>query len=415
MTKITSISVRNFERIISADVTPGTHLFIVGGKNGHGKSSLLDAVKSVLGGKRASPDEAVHFGAEQADTTIKLDNGLEIRKKIKPDGSESVSVTRSIDGALAKVSSPQQLLSQLAGSLALDPFALMRLDDKAQLKVLRDLTGLDTSSFDVAEKKAFDERTDVGRRGKELSAQIEGIPLDESAPTAPADTAELMRQLAAEQAKTSAVEAGKRSIEAAQRKVASAEAEVERLTALLAQAESAAATARSELVRVSESAPCDAGNDAPIREAIANASDDNARYEAQVRRRKLVEQRQAMTDKWQALTSTIDKARADKAAAIAAAKMPIDGLELTETGVRYLGAPLKQASSAQQLQVSLAIAAALAPQLRTLLIREGALLDEDSLAAVAKFCESNDIQVLMERVGIGEECSIVMHDGMVLS
>ena len=414
MTKITSISVRNFERIIAADVTPGTHLFIVGGKNGHGKSSLLDAVKSVLGGKRASPDEAVHFGAESSDTTIKLDNGLEIRKKIKPDGSESVSVTRSIDGALAKVSSPQQLLSQLAGSLALDPFALMRMDDKAQLKVLRDLTGLDTSSFDVAEKKAFEERTDIGRRGKELSAQIEGIEFDAST-LEPVDTAELMRGLAAEQAKTAAVEAGKRAIEAAQRKVASAEAEVARLTALLAQAESAAATARSELVRVSESAPCDAGNDAPIREAIANASNDNARYETQVRRRKLVEQRQAMTDKWQALTATIDKARADKAAAIAAARMPIDGLELTETGVRYLGAPLKQASSAQQLQVSLAIAAALAPQLRTLLIREGALLDEDSLSAVAQFCEANDIQVLMERVGIGEECSIVMHDGMVLS
>ena len=53
------------------------------------------------------------------------------------------------------------------------------------------------------------------------------------------------------------------------------------------------------------------------------------------------------------------------------------------------------------------------PKLRIVLIRDGSLLDEQSLAAVSAMAEQYDAQVWMERVGEGKEVSVVIKDGRV--
>lgn len=77
------------------------------------------------------------------------------------------------------------------------------------------------------------------------------------------------------------------------------------------------------------------------------------------------------------------------------------------------GLPFEQASQAVRVRVSLAIVEAMKPRLRCVLMREGAFLDDDMLAVVAQWAIDKDMQVLMERVGTGPECSIIMHDGRV--
>jgi len=75
--------------------------------------------------------------------------------------------------------------------------------------------------------------------------------------------------------------------------------------------------------------------------------------------------------------------------------------------------PFDQAGGADKMQVSLAIGMALNPTLRVLLIRDGSLLDEDSLQFVADMVGKNDYQCWIERVGEGEEVSVVIEDGQV--
>jgi hypothetical protein len=77
------------------------------------------------------------------------------------------------------------------------------------------------------------------------------------------------------------------------------------------------------------------------------------------------------------------------------------------------GLPLEQASSAEQLRASVAIGLAMHPKLKVLLVRDGSLLDEQSLAMVAKMAEQAGGQVWLERVSKGAECSLVIEDGMV--
>jgi hypothetical protein len=74
-----------------------------------------------------------------------------------------------------------------------------------------------------------------------------------------------------------------------------------------------------------------------------------------------------------------DKRNADKRAKIAAAMMPVDGIEFAEDeSILLSGLPFEQASDAEQLRASIAIAMAANPRLRVIRVRGGSLLEEDA-------------------------------------
>ena len=105
---------------------------------------------------------------------------------------------------------------------------------------------------------------------------------------------------------------------------------------------------------------------------------------------------------------------AEKLKQIKDAKYPLQGLSVSDSGdVLLEGLPFEQAASAEQLRASVAIGLALNPKLRVLLIRDGSLLDEDSLALLCKMAEDADAQVWLERVGTDGDVSVVIEDGMV--
>ena len=93
--------------------------------------------------------------------------------------------------------------------------------------------------------------------------------------------------------------------------------------------------------------------------------------------------------------------------------MPVKGLSFGEGEVVFNGLPLNQASDAEQLRVSIAIAMAANPKLRVLRIRDGSLLDERSLAAVATMADTQDYQIWIERVDSSGKVGVHMEDGEV--
>ena len=85
----------------------------------------------------------------------------------------------------------------------------------------------------------------------------------------------------------------------------------------------------------------------------------------------------------------------------------------------FNGVLLEQASAAEQLRISAAIGAALNPKLRIMLLRDGSLLDQQSMTLLEKFASETDTQIWIERVadepgGVGiyiEEGEVVAVDG----
>ena len=72
------------------------------------------------------------------------------------------------------------------------------------------------------------------------------------------------------------------------------------------------------------------------------------------------------------------------------------------------------AEVAEQLRVSAAMGLAMNPTVKVLLIRDGSLLDDDSMKMLAEMADAAGGQVILERVGKGAECSVIIEDGMVL-
>jgi hypothetical protein len=152
---------------------------------------------------------------------------------------------------------------------------------------------------------------------------------------------------------------------------------------------------------------------AEIRDQIANAETVNNKVRANAARREAANTLKALLVRANGLTEAIDAIDEAKKHALERAPFPVEGLSLDESGVIFNGLPFDQASSAEQLRISVAIGLALNPSLKVLLIRDGSLLDADNLAMVAEMAATADAQVWIERVSEGAECQVIIEDGMV--
>lgn len=428
MSKITSITVDNIKRISHAEVTPGTHLFVVGGKNEQGKSTLLDAIEMAFGGKRVMPAKPVRDGSDSAEIIVELDDGYRVRQRHTPSGVTTTLAHTGADGVRSEIKSPQAMLTAMAGTLALDPLAFTREAPAKQRATLQELVKLDTTALDTAEAEAMERRKNVVAAGKETSARIDAIAPDPDAPTERLDPAQLMADLQRERALTDARDKAIRASEnlgrqadaamAAATEAADRRIELERELERAKQAEMQANARADELDKKAKQAEEAAfampqGVTEPIEAKIASVSDHNSRVDHAAARAELVARRDKLRDEAAQLNERIAATRAEREKAIRSAPWPVEGLGLSESGITYNGLPFEQARQAVRVRVSLAIVEAMKPRLRCVLMREGAFLDDDMLAVVAQWAIDKDMQVLMERVGTGPECSIIMHDGRV--
>ncbi len=48
-----------------------------------------------------------------------------------------------------------------------------------------------------------------------------------------------------------------------------------------------------------------------------------------------------------------------------------------------------------------------------ILIRDGSLLDDDSMSEVYRFAQEHDVQVWIERIGSADEDALIIEDGEV--
>jgi predicted ABC-type transport system involved in lysophospholipase L1 biosynthesis ATPase subunit len=151
----------------------------------------------------------------------------------------------------------------------------------------------------------------------------------------------------------------------------------------------------------------------PIQAQIDGAETTNAAIRANNAARGKVNRQAELRADYKALTEQIEALDKRKADGLAAAKFPVEDLGFDESGVTFRGVPFKQASGAEQLRVSLAMAIALNPKLRVIRIADGSLLDSDNLALVESIARENDFQVWIEMVGDGNGRGIIIEDGSV--
>lgn len=411
--KVLRLQAENIKRLIAVDITPDGAVVQITGKNGAGKSSVLDSIWYALGGERNIPGEPIRKGEKGAKVTLDLGD-LIVERKWTEKGSYLAVTNR--EGL--KHPNPQKVLDALCGKLTFDPLEFTRLKPEDQAKTLAALVGLDLSAIEADRKRLYEERRDTNRDVKRLEAECAGLPTE---------MPELLDVKAAEN-EVRAVREQERSVTSHQQGVAMAETAVSNAKGALekaqedviearrkvALAEAAVTDAENRLVIIQKSAP--KSSDRTLEEALAAvraATDSEANYNRWQLAEKSRNNLKAVQSKSEQLTKQIERLDERQAAAIAACEFPLPTLEIVGGVVRFGGVPFDQCSSAEQLRVSTAIAMKMNPKLRILRIADGSLLDRKSMQMLEELAESQDYQVWLEVVESEDPTAVWIEDGAI--
>jgi DNA repair exonuclease SbcCD ATPase subunit len=423
---IVRLNAENIKRLSAVEITPNGNLVEITGKNGQGKTSVLDAIYWALAGTKPIQGKPVRDGADTGSVTIDLGEYVVTRKfRVRDDGEYTTSLTvANKDGA--KYSDPQKLLNALVGDLTFDPLDFSRMKPLDQVVALRALVpGYDFAEADRLNKKDFEARTDVNRDIRDLQARVEAITVPDGTPDERVDLAALMDELqkaldANEEARRHAerLSSHTAAIASLEDEIRRGRSDIARLQSDIAQIEKAIADKELGIEEyrdlIDNLGPTQTGVDTTgVRLRISESEMINRSVELKKQRRALNAELRAKTEESASLTGSISARKAAAAKAVREADLPVEGLELTEDSVLLNGVPFDQASDAEQLRVSIAVAGAMNPRLRVIRVRDGSLLDDDSMAALASYAEANGLQVWVETVQSGREAAIVIEDGHV--
>lgn len=414
--RIVRLNAENIKKLKVVEITPTGDIVQITGANGSGKTSVLDSILWALAGTKNIDTKPVRDGAEKG--LIELDLGdITVTRRFKAGGGSSLSIEAK-DGTELK--SPQSLLDKYLGPLSFDPLEFSRMDAKQQLEQLRKLVKIevDIDGLDFDNRRDFETRTTVNRRVKDLDARVSAIVIDPTCPSEPVQVGEIAEEMerAVEANRLIDQEVHRRTARTAKMEELRDDMEtVDRQMEVLKQQREKLAMqfAEYDAQQQNEEPVADKTDITTYRAQINDAQSINARVAERKERDRLRGELAAAEGEATALTKKMDERAEQKRNAITAARMPIDGLGIGEGEVTYRGLPFTQASSAEQLRVSVAIAMAANPDLRVLRIKDGSLLDEKSLAMIAEMATAEDFQVWLEMVDTSGKVGIVMEDGEV--
>lgn len=423
--RILNLFAENVLNLRAVEITPDGNVVQITGPNGAGKSSVLNAIYYALAGKRVHATKPIRRGADKATVRLRLgDAERELLVSMRITENDSYLDVETTDGA--RLRSPRQVLEAIYGQLTFDPIGFSRMKPEARLDTLRGLVklDLDVDKLDQDNARDYELRREWNRKVQSLaereSTLLAGVvatldiePIDiesltEQMAQASEHNAAIDRRRAA---RATALDDIRKAQEAAAEKQQMAErllreAEQLRQEAAVVQVALDKSEALPELVDVRE-----------LSERINTATKENAHREHQRRQREAHAAAVAELDAARKESERLTRLMADrdetKATAIAAAKMPIDGLGFGDGDVTFNGLPFSQASTGEQLRIATAIGMALNPELRVLCVRDGSLLDRDGRAMLAQMAEEHDFQLWIEATQDDPTFGIHIIDGAV--
>ncbi len=459
---------KNIKRVRFVDITLRDTLTLVGGDNDQGKSSLLDSYGFCMGGKLAIDMQPIRNGQQEGSIQCDFGDGqnvkLSVIRTLKRLGESEF--TADVDVEIPGHVPPtriEEFLKKLTGEYAFDPMAFDELKPDAQFETLQKLVGsFDFKKYAEDHKTLYTQRTDAkrdwtreqtaadniaitveppGEREDEQALQNEMIAtetrrsnralgvnqirtLRESAELAPIRLEEAKREIAEECART--VVRLEEQIAQLQKQIAEARAESEdavtRAVFRINGERSDAEQKANELqARLDEAPPLPTAEELSAK--LTATRELNRKIDHWDSQRKLQNQFQAAANehkaKWEGLDKRVKDLDAAKDKAITEAQLPVSGIGFGEGYVTLQaedGAgtiPWAQASEAIRIDASLALAMAMQPKLRVILIRNGSNIGKRIRQRIQQRAAEKGYRVVLEVVEEGEGTHVVIENGEV--
>ena len=386
--KITTFEAENVKRIKAVQIEPAEKgLTVIGGDNGQGKTSVLDSIAWALGGDRFRPSQP-----QRAESVIPpsikvtLSNGLIVERNGKNSSLKVIDPSGNRGG--------QQLLNSFVEQLALDLPRFMSASGKEKAQVLLKIIGIGDQLYalDRKESELYNERLAVGRIADQKKATAKELPFYENCPDEPVSASELIRQqqdILAKNGENARKRARKEEIHK----------EIESLTEKIRTLQD-----RFEKVEQDYLVACESN--------IKEIDQLNAKIRTNAVRLAAEREAKNMSDQYDGLTAQIEDVRKQRMDLLDGAQMPLPGLSVEKGELTYRGQAWDNMSSAEQLQVATAIVRKLNPECGFVLLDKLEQMDLNTLREFSAWLEGEGLQAIATRVSTGDECSILIVDGM---
>lgn len=411
MVKISRLEIENVKRVQAVQIEPSsTGLTVVGGRNGQGKTSVLDAIVWALCGNKYRPTDAKRDGS-MADPRIRieLDNGLVVVREGKN------ATLKVIDEHGNKAG--QSLLDELIGQLALDLPKFLQATPRDKAETLLQVIGVgqQLAKLDQEAERIYNERHAIGQVQSRKQKHAEDLPFEQGVPNKEVSASELIQQQQAILARNGEHQRLRANRDQVGRQVQTLSADVESLRAKLREAEQKLDVAQDQYAAASRTAESLTDEStAELEASLLQIDDTNRRIRINAEKFRAEQEATELTEQVESLTAKLEAVRGQRQQLLHSATLPLAGLSIENGELTYLGKQWDCLASSDQLRVSVAIVRQLRPNCKFVLLDKLEQMDLQTLSEFGQWLGAEGLQAIATRVSTGDECSIIIEDGLVV-
>lgn len=399
--KISSFEIENVKRVKAVAYEPTQNgLTVIGGRNGQGKTSVLDAIAWALGGDRFAPSAPYREGSTlPPHLKVQLSNGITVERSGKNSSLKVIDTEGNKGG--------QALLNKFIESFALNLPKFMNASNKEKADTLLRVIGVGDKLYELEDKEArlYNERHAVGRIKDQKLKFAKEMPDYADAPKELVSAADLIKQQQEILARNGENERKRQNLKTIEARYAAAEQELRR-------AEEAYQKLKANLTIARQSAEnlVDEST-AELERSIAEVEEINRKVRANLDKDKAESDAAMFSEQYDALSRDIEGVRAEKYNLLNSAELPLEGLSVENRELTYKGYKWDSMSGSEQLRVAAAIIRKLNPECGFVLLDKLEQMDADTLREFSAWLENEGLQAIATRVSNGDECSIIIEDG----
>lgn len=406
--KINTLQIENIKRVKAVALNPAENgLTVIGGKNGQGKTSVLDAIAWALGGDRYRPSNPEREGSTlPPHIKLTLSNGLTVERSGKNSALKVVDTTGKRSG--------QQLLNEFVEQLAIDLPRFLQASNREKADTLLQVIGVGDRihELEAKERDVYNRRRMIGQDADRKRKYADELPFYPAAPKELVSALDLIRQQQDILARNGENQRKRMRANQIEHEYGKAAAHVSLLKSQLAAAQKQLTQLEADL-EIAQKDALDLQDEST--EAVEHSLQEIEQINIQVRancdREKAEQDAAYYAQQYQELTAELEDIRHDKYALLNSAELPLPGLSVEDSELTYNGKKWDCMSGADQLIAATAVVRAVNPKCGFVLLDKLEQLDAGTLLNFGSWLEEQGLQAIATRVSTGPECSIIIEDG----
>jgi predicted ATP-dependent endonuclease of OLD family len=408
--KINTLQIENIKRVKAVALNPAENgLTVIGGKNGQGKTSVLDAIAWALGGDRYRPSNPEREGSTlPPHIKLTLSNGLTVERSGKNSALKVVDTTGKRSG--------QQLLNEFVEQLAIDLPRFLQASNREKADTLLQVIGVGDRihELEAKERDVYNRRRMIGQDADRKRKYADELPFYPAAPKELVSALDLIRQQQDILARNGENQRKRMRANQIEHEYGKAAAHVSLLKSQLAAAQKQLTQLEADL-EIAQKDALDLKDESTeeVERSLQEIEQINIQVRANCDREKAEQDAAYYAQQYQELTAELEDIRHDKYALLNSAELPLPGLSVEDGELTYNGKKWDCMSGADQLIAATAVVRAVNPKCGFVLLDKLEQLDADTLLNFGSWLEEQGLQAIATRVSTGPECSIIIEDGFV--